>query len=222
MKLILSGGGSGEKTKELDELFAKLINKNKPLLYISIAIDKLKHPYPECLKWLKSTFDKLGVTLYEMWTEKELQNVKMEPEGFGGIYIGGGNTFYLLKILQESNFWDFLRKCLDNNIPIYGGSAGAIIFGHSILSCNDEKNVNLNDFTGMDILNGISIFCHYKPEKDEFVKQKIIINKLNKIIALPETSGIYKDNKKSQIIGKDSAWLFSKNKKVEIGVGDTI
>ena len=221
MKLILSGGGSGEKTKELDELFARLIDKNKPLLYIPIAIDKIKHPYPECLKWLRGTFDKLGVALYEMWTEKELQNVKVEPEKFGGVYIGGGNTFYLLKTLKESNFWDFLKRCLSKNIPIYGGSAGAIIFGHSILSTNDENNVKLNDFSGMGILNDINIFCHYKHEEYEIVKQKIITNKLNKIIALPETTGIYRDDKKSQIIGKDSAWLFSKDKKVKIEVENT-
>ncbi len=221
MKIILSGGGSGEKTKEIDELFAGIINKKKPLLYIPIAIDRIKHPYLNCLKWLKETFDKLGVNLYEMWTENELGDIEDEPEKFGGVYIGGGNTFYLLKTLKETNFWTFLKRCIDKNIPIYGGSAGAIIFGHSILSSNDVNNVNLNDFSGMNTLKKISIFCHYKPEKDEIVKQKIYLYNLNKIIALPDTSGIYlTDRKKPKIIGKDSAWLFSRDKKVKIRIGE--
>src|SRR3989344_2037059 len=221
MKLILSGGGSGEKTKELDELFAKIIDKSKPLLYIPIAIDKIKHPYTECLKWLKGTFDKLGINLYEMWTESELENIKDGPEKFGGVYIGGGNTFYLLKVLKKTNFWTFLKKCIDKDIPIYGGSAGAIIFGHSILSSNDINNSNLKDFDGMNLLGDISIFCHYKPEKDETVEQKIFTSNLKKIIVLPETSGIYlESNKKRKIIGKDAVWLFSKDQKVKVEIGE--
>jgi len=221
MKIILSGGGNEEETKELDELFANIIDKNKPLLYIPVAINKIKHPYSECLNWLKGTFDKLGVNLYEMWTESELENIKNWPEKFGGVYIGGGNTFYLLKVLKETNFWIFLKRCIDRNIPIYGSSAGAIIFGYSILSSNDINNSNLKDFDGMNILRGISIFCHYKPEKDEIVRQKIFVNNLKKIIALPEKSGIYLDgNKKPKIIGKDPAWLFSKDRKVRIEIGE--
>lgn len=223
MRLILSGGGSGEKNRELDELFANIIDKNKPLLYIPIAIDKIKHPYPDCLKWLRGTFDKLGINLYEMWTENEIKNIKDEPEKFGGVYIGGGNTFYLLKVLKETNFWIFLKGCIDKDIPIYGGSAGAIIFGYSILSSDDVNNVNLRDFSGMNLLKNINIFCHYKPEKDEIVKQKIFVNNLKKIIALPEKSGIYLEHgKKPKIIGKDPVWLFSKDRKVKIEIGEIL
>ncbi len=220
MQLILSGGGSGEKSIEMDKLFASLVDKSKPLLYIPIAINKMKHSYPEGLKWLKETFEKLGVNLYEMWTESDLENIKNKPENFGGVYIGGGNTFYLLKVLKETRFWEFLKKCVDKDIPIYGGSAGAIIFGYSVLTSNDTNNVNLRNFKGMDLLKSISIFCHYKPEKDEIIRQKILLNKLKKVIALPETSGIYLEgNRRVKIIGKEPAWLFSKNEKIKIKVG---
>ncbi len=220
MKIILSGGGSKEKTEELDNLFASIIDKRKPLLYIPIAIDKIKHPYTECLKWLRETFDKQGVHLYEMWTESELENIKDEPEKFGGIYVGGGNAFYLLKVLRETSFWIFLKRCIDKDIPIYGGSAGAIIFGYSILTSNDSNNVKLEDFSGMDVLRNISISCHYKQEKDESITQKIVLNNLKKVVALPETAGIYVENsQRPKVIGKDSAWLFSKNEKIRIEVG---
>lgn len=218
MKIILSGGGSGEKTRELDELFANLIDKNKPLLYIPIAIDKLKHPYPECLKWLKGTFDNLGVNLYTMWTEENLNNIQEEPKRFGGIYIGGGNTYYLLKTLKETSFWKFLKECLNKDIPIYGGSAGAIIMGYSILTSSDPNEVNLKDSKGMDLLHSISISCHYRLEKDEIIKQKIKSHNLRKIIALPESCGIYLNNKKRKIIGKDPAWIFFEKEKNQIGV----
>ncbi|MEK6793115.1 MAG: hypothetical protein AABX95_04830, partial [Nanoarchaeota archaeon] len=72
MVLILTGGGNGEDTKEIDKYFASLVDKTKPLLYLPIAIDTIKHPYPECLRWLRQTLDKLGIRKYEMITEETL------------------------------------------------------------------------------------------------------------------------------------------------------
>lgn len=223
MELILSGGGSGEKSLEMDKLFASLIVKSKPLLYVPIAIDRIKHPYSECLKWLKGTFDSLGVEVYEMWTEEEIYQPKeIKPEDFGGIYIGGGNTFYLLKTLKESGFWNFLIMAMKKDIPIYGGSAGAIIFGESILTSPDENIVGLKDFSGMNLLKEASIFCHYKPEKEEKVNEKLKDFHLNKIIALSERTGIYLKDNKITIIGQEPAYVFSNENKRQVGVGQII
>ena len=118
MNLILSGGGSGEQTKILDELFANLVDKTKPLLYLPIAIDTDKHPYAECLKWLKGTFEKLGINKYKMWTEEDLDKYKkININDYGGIYIGGGNTPYLLKTLKESGLLNWLKDIV-NKMPI--------------------------------------------------------------------------------------------------------
>lgn len=91
MDLIVTGGGSGKDTEEIDNLFASKLklNKDKPLLYIPIAMDNIKRPYPECLNWLKSTFDNLGVRKYEMWTENGINGMKEKPSpsNFSGIYI---------------------------------------------------------------------------------------------------------------------------------------
>lgn len=223
MEVILSGGGSGKDSLEMDRLFASLVNKSKPLLYIPIAIDKIKHPYPECLKWLKQTFNPLGVELYEMWTEEQLPKSKeFQPDYSGGIYIGGGNTFYLLKTLKETNFWDFLRKAVKKNIPIYGGSAGAIIFGESILTSTDENIVGLKNFSGMNLLKNMSLFCHFEQEKENFIYENIKNLHANKVIALSEKTGIYlKDNQKT-IIGKEPAYLFYDKYKKKIDVGHSI
>ena len=219
MRVILSGGGAGEKTKEIDELFASIIDKNKPLLYIPVAIDKVKHPYSECLKWLRGTFDNLKVNLYEMWTESDFYKSKItSPDKFGGIYIGGGNTFYLLKILKESGFWEFLIKALKIGIPVYGGSAGAIIFGESILTSSDKNLVGLKEFSGMNLLKDISFFCHYKPEKDEKIKKSDI----SKILALSERTGVYIKDDKAIIIGQEPAYLFFNKNKKKINVGQLV
>ncbi len=207
MKIILTGGGSGEKTKEIDQLFSSLINKEKPLLYIPIAIDTKKHPYPECLKWLKGTFEPLEIKKYVMWTEKEIKNAS-NPEKFGGIYIGGGNTFYLLKNIKETPLYKFIEQAISLDIPIYGGSAGAIIFGKTIETSTDQNNVLLKDLKGFDKLKGMNISCHYKEENDKAIKEIMKNKNIGKVIALTERAAIFLKEEKLEFLGKGS-YLFS-------------
>lgn len=74
MKLFLSGGGSGEKSAEVDKKYIEAINKIKPILYIPIAIDTNKHPYSECLEWIRGNFARYYFGNFVMWTEDDLKN----------------------------------------------------------------------------------------------------------------------------------------------------
>lgn len=226
MNLILTGGGSGEQTKEIDELFASLLDKSKPLLYIPIAIDNIKHPYPECLKWLKTTFDKLGVQLYRMITNDDLKNARqMNITDYAGIYIGGGNTPYLLKKLKQSKLWNKLKEAIKKDIPIYGGSAGAIIFSKTIKPSTyfDKNWIELKKFEGMNKIKKNHLFCHYTDKKEQQIKTIITNEKLDTSIALTEKNALYITKKEIKLIGQEPAWQFDKagNKK-EIRVNETI
>jgi len=225
MKIILSGGGSGKDSQELDKLFASLLNKSKPLLYIPVAIDHIKHPYSDCLKWLKSTFDKLNISKYEMWSEKDLKkSQKINPLKFSGIYIGGGNTPYLLNKLKNTGFWNFLKKAIKLNIPIYGGSAGAIIFSKSIvLSLYEDKNwVEIKNLNGMNILNNYELTAHYKTKNKNKMIELSKKHNLNPIIALSEKNGLYINNNKILLIGQEPAKIFYNGKIKEIKLNKNI
>lgn len=52
MKLFLNGGGSDYKTKKVNKIFNKVIDHSKPLLYVPLAMDEIKHPYDGCLEWI--------------------------------------------------------------------------------------------------------------------------------------------------------------------------
>lgn len=212
MKLFLSGGGSGEQSIELDRKFADAVDKTKPILYIPIAIDKETHPYPDCLKWLTNALKPLGITKIELWTEKEIrEKPERELQRFSGVFIGGGNTFYLLNELRESGFIPKLQNLIKNNIPICGGSAGAIIFAKTISTAlsADANNVKLTDFKALNLLSGYSLWVHYEPSMESQVREYQEKYKL-KIAALPENCGLYVDDKDIQVIGPGSAYLFGK------------
>jgi len=226
MVLVLTGGGSGKDTKEIDKYFALLVNKKKPLLYIPIAIDSIKHPYPECLKWLKQTFDKLGISQYEMVTEETISKyLDKTPNNYGGIYIGGGNTHYLLKNIKESGMIKFLNKAVEQDIPIYGGSAGAIIFGKTIKSSlkADKNEVGLKDFNALNKTNGWDIWCHYTAEDDKTINEFLSENKdIDKLIVLSERNAIIVNQKEIEIIGQEPALAISSTFRKTITVGEKV
>jgi dipeptidase E len=193
MKLFLSGGGGAEDSIKLDKKFAKAIGNSKPLLYIPIAIDPVRHPFPDCYKWICSTFNPLGIDKIEMWLQKDLRERSGEElRRFSGVYIGGGNTFYLLKELRESGFISKLQKLIKNNVPVYGGSAGAIICFKTIIPAlaADPNDVGLTDFNALNLVYDYDLWCHYVPTMDVQIAEYKNKYKLEKIVTLPENAGL--------------------------------
>ena len=221
MKLFLSGGG--KKAFNLDKEFFKEISKKKPMLYIPIAIDTKRHPYPECLNWIKNYFSEFNFEEIEMITD--LRKFKKEDlDKYGSVYIGGGNTPYLLKELKESGFYEHLKYFMEKDIPIAGGSAGAIIFARTIIPSlsADENKVRLKDFSALNKLNDYELWAHYEPSIDKEILEYMKKHNLKKIIALPEYCGVYVNNNEMQILGENSAWVFDENGKREIKANQKI
>jgi len=210
---FLSGGGDKEQTKEIDQVFIKQINLNKPLLYIPIAMDEAI-PFDECYKWINSVFKPLGIQEIIMWTDlsnKTLEDLKQ----FSAIYIGGGNTFSLLNAIRISKLDKVLEEYIENEGVIYGGSAGAIILGSNIMTCAhmDANNANLQNFEGLNYIQDYSIWCHYEMENDSFIWSYIKNYKKN-VIALPEDTGIFYSKSGIEVIGTSPAFIFKDEDKI--------
>ena len=122
------------------------------------------------------------------------------------IYIGGGNTYKLLSELKSSGAFEKIKNYLINEDGIvYGGSAGAIIFGKDLDSCNtdDDNEVGLVDNSGLDLINGYSLLCHYTSrdeERTELSKKYLLeLSKTKPIYAIPEEDTIYIDDDKIEL-----------------------
>ena len=222
-KLILSGGGDEKDSKPLDELFLDLILPGKKLLYIPIAWKS--GDFESCQKWFTSTFSAFGFTDIQMWTDLSCKNYE-NLELFGGIYIGGGNTYSLLHRLRISKFDDLLKKFIESGRPVYGGSAGAIVFGKNIGTAAfgsdaDDNQVGLQDLSGFNFVKGFSVQCHYLHEQDTQLLEYSRANNLP-VIALSERSGLYVVDSEIRVKGFEPAHVFEKGKKREIGINSVI
>ena len=226
MKLILNGGGSGAQIKESLQLFAKFVKSGK-VLYIPFAWKN--ETYAGCLEWLLGELQPYGIQDIEMVTAPE-QITKEKLESVQGVFIGGGNTYKLLKMLKESQAYSNLKNYMEQpNSVIMGGSAGALIFGKSIDTCLDDGSqlkhicdvnlVGLKDTTGFNCLHGFSILPHYQKlaEQNTLTETRVkrLLKEGYKLICIPEETSIFVHDDKISIIGSKPANVFSKDNEIQ-------
>jgi dipeptidase E len=181
-KIFLSGGGNKTDSALLDKEFASRIKPKGALLYIPVAKDDSQHV--KCLEWFKSVFEQLRRGEIRMLTDL---NKRKGLSDIGGIYIGGGDTAKLLDEINKTNFGSYLREAQAHDIPIYGGSAGAIVLGKSIKTDSDLMNDSNQPANGLNMLAGYSVVCHYQEkDKDKITK---LAQEIGPLIILSEKSG---------------------------------
>ncbi|MEN8124149.1 MAG: dipeptidase PepE [Bacteroidota bacterium] len=84
---------------------------------------------------------------------KAIQNAK-------AIFVGGGNTFLLVKTLYDKNLMAVIREVVKNGIPYFGTSAGSNITGMTMQTTNDMPIVFPPSYTTLDLIP-FNINPHY-------------------------------------------------------------
>lgn len=219
MKLILNGGGIGNSVSNARKILNESIDHNKKILYVPLAWPD--PTYNGCLDFMTNELNDVECAGIDMVTStKEL--VEKNLNEYACIYIGGGNTYKLLKDLKDSGAFDKIKKYLlnDNGI-VYGGSAGAIIFGKDLDSCNtdDENEVNLEENSGFDMIDGYSLLCHYTNRNEDrtllSTNYLLQLSKQKPIYAIPEEDTIIVTEETIDIIGIRPFYIFENGVKYE-------
>lgn len=232
MKLFLNGGGCGKQTILTYKEINKIIDHKKTVLYVPLAMDEINHPYDSCYEWIKEEISMIDIPNIEMVrTFEELANKNFNK--YSLIYIGGGNTYKLLNGIKTTNTFNKLKKYLQDDGIVYGGSAGAVIFGKdiNIIKVMDNNDVGIKDTSGFNYLNGMSLFVHYTNYKSNYTEEEnkklmekytnfiIDYTKENeKVIAIPEEDTIFFDGKHIRVIGELPYYIFENEKKGKIEI----
>lgn len=136
-----------------------------------------------------------------------------------GIYIGGGNTFVLLKQLQDTNALEPLRKSIHEGIPYLGTSAGSNVAGVTVHTTNDMPVTHPSSLKAMGIIP-YNLNCHFVDKditsthmgetREERIIEYFAYNSVP-VIGLYEGSWLQINDQKIQLHGSLGAKLFSPN-----------
>ncbi len=157
------------------------------LVYITIAVDDEKNTDRTWLDEEYATILELGIKEENITEYHYEENVDFSS--YDIIYIIGGNTFYQLKELREKNLVKKIINAINDGVIYIGSSAGSIILGKTIETAlpYDENWVGIEDFTGLNIVDGIII--PHANRKQEFIAEAKEKYK-DKIIELYDDYGI--------------------------------
>jgi dipeptidase E len=125
----------------------------KRVLYVPFALyDRDKYAATA-----QKRFAKMGYGLSSIHTASDPRQAVYEAEA---VFIGGGNTFRLLKALYDFDLLRPIREGVEAGMPYMGSSAGSNVAGPTIRTTNDMPIVEPPSFDAIGLVS-FQINPHY-------------------------------------------------------------
>jgi dipeptidase E len=105
----------------------------------------------------RERFAAMGYTLVSL---HDVSNPQRELAQTDAVFVGGGNTFRLLKGLYEFNLLEAIRRKVDAGTPYVGSSAGSIVACPSLKTTKDMPIVQPPSFEALGLVQ-FQISPHY-------------------------------------------------------------
>ena len=147
------------------------------------------------------------------------------------IMIGGGNTFALLKKMQEEDLLDMIFHRVKAGVPYIGWSAGSNVTCPTICTTNDMPIVQPESFRAIGLVS-FQINPHYldaNPEghagetREQRIKEYLEANRRRYVVGLREGCMLRINDEGIQLIGSRPMRIFKKGQETyEVQPGDNI
>ncbi len=134
------------------------------------------------------------------------------------VFVGGGNTFRLLKALYDTSLMDVIREQVRNGIPFIGSSAGSIVAGPSLKTTKDMPIVQPASFDALGLvpfqisphfLDPDPASTHMGETQEERIQQFLEENDAP-VVGLREGSWIRVEGQSGILCGTTGARIFRK------------
>ncbi|HWR36661.1 MAG TPA: dipeptidase PepE [Clostridia bacterium] len=97
----------------------------------------------------RERFQRMGFELDSLHQAPDALNAVQQAEA---IFIGGGNTFRLLKALYDKDLIGAIRARVEHGMPYMGASAGSNVAGPTIRTTNDMPIVEPPSFDALNLI----------------------------------------------------------------------
>jgi dipeptidase E len=124
-----------------------------PVLFVPYALFD-RDAYAELAR---GRFEKMGFRLDAIHRASDPRRAVLEAKA---LFVGGGNTFRLLKTLQELSLLEPIRRRVLEGMPYIGSSAGSVIAAPTIRTTNDMPIVQPLSLEALGLVS-FQINAHY-------------------------------------------------------------
>uniref|UniRef100_A0A8C7YAF8 Si:dkey-69o16.5 n=1 Tax=Oryzias sinensis TaxID=183150 RepID=A0A8C7YAF8_9TELE len=209
----LHGGGYLDHCQQqISDFFGKDVRR---VLFVPYAL----HDRDAYTKTARNKFQTLG---YEVDSLHEAEDPVLAVRKAEGIFIGGGNTFRLLKSLYDSKVVIEIRKrVMEDGVPYMGSSAGTNVATISISTTNDMPIVYPPTFAAIGLvpfninphyLDHNSSSRHMGETREQRITQYHEEADTPSVLGLREGSMLLVEGNKATLLGTTKARLFTRGK----------
>ncbi len=165
----------------------------------------------------RERFQKMGYDLSSVHSANDPVQAITDTEA---IFVGGGNSFRLLKTLYDLNLLDPIRQRVVQGVPYIGSSAGSNIAGPTIKTTNDMPIVQPPSFDALGFVS-FQINPHYlDPDPDSKhmgeTREKRLVEFLEEndtpIVALREGAMLRVEDGRTILKGSSGARIFRRGR----------
>lgn len=145
--LLLSNStnhGEGYLAHAAEEML-DLLGDRRRILFVPFAL----HDRVAYTAKFRARFEELGCSVDELAADA---TGRRQIETAAAVFVGGGNTFRLLKMLQEAELLSPLRDRALAGMPYLGASAGINLAGPTIRTTNDMPIVEPQSFDALGLV----------------------------------------------------------------------
>jgi dipeptidase E len=168
---------------------------------------------------------------YSLETAHAVPDPHKAIEQTDAIFIGGGNTFRLLKALQDLDLLDPIRRKVKGGAPYIGSSAGSNVAGPTIKTTKDMPIVQPRSFDSLGLVP-FQISPHFQdPDPDSRhmgeTQEERIIQFLEEnetpVVGIREAAWLICENNAVTLKGEAGARIFRHNElPIEAKPGDNL
>mgnify|MGYP003307442497 FL=1 len=225
--LISNSTNAGEPyLKYPIEEIAKTLSGVTEVVFVPYAA--VTFSYDEYEAKVQQRFNEIGIKVTSIHRALNKRNFIRHAQA---IVIGGGNTFALLKKMQEEDLLDMIYRRVKAGVPYIGWSAGSNVTCPTICTTNDMPIVQPESFRAIGLVP-FQINPHYldaNPEghagetREQRINEYLEANRSRYVVGLREGCMLRIDNNGIELIGSRPMRIFKKGiAPYEVNPGDNI
>jgi dipeptidase E len=201
---------------------------SSPVKALFIPFAAVTFSYDEYEKKVRERFIEIG---HDIISIHHFENMKAAVEESTAIVVGGGNTWNLLKMIQDLDLTDLIREKVRGGTPYIGWSAGSNLACPTIRTTNDMPVVEPGSFSAFNLIP-FQINPHYTDAnppghagetREERIREFIEVNPGLYVAGLREGTMIVVEDGKISLRGSKKMRVFIKGSlPVEAGQDDDL